>query len=122
MQQMVRDINQLRWSHPALRSPAGLAVHSDYQNQVVAFKRYDLSGDVLLVVVNAGDGQWEGNQYAVNLAGDSGLWQEVFNSQAPVYGGVGTVGNPGPGIEAVNGQLPINLPCWAVLVFAKIGS
>jgi 1,4-alpha-glucan branching enzyme len=120
MQQMVRDINQLRWSHPALRSPAGLVVHTDYQNQVVAFKRYNLAGDVLLVVVNAGDGQWQESQYGVNLGGDSGVWQEVFNSQAPVYGGVGTQGNPGPGIESANGQLSINLPSWAVLVFAKI--
>ncbi len=121
MQQMVRDINQLRWSHSALRSPAGLVVHTDYQHQVVAFKRYNLTGDVLLVVVNAGDGQWSGNQYCVNLAGDSGIWQEAFNSQAPVYGGIGTVGNPGPGIEAANGQLAINLPSWGVLVFVKIG-
>jgi 1,4-alpha-glucan branching enzyme len=121
MQQMVGDINQLRWSHPGLRSPAGIVVHTDYQNQVVAFKRYDLVGDVLLVVVNAGDGQWSGNQYGVSLAGDSGTWQEVFNSQAQIYGGVGTVGNPGPGLAAVGGQLPINLPSWGVLVFAKIG-
>jgi 1,4-alpha-glucan branching enzyme len=120
MQQMVRDINQLRWAHDALRSPAGVVTHVDTQNQVVAFKRYDLAGDVLLVVVNAGDGQWGGNQYKVNLAGDSGTWQEIFNSQAPVYGGIDTVGNPGPGIQAQNSQLAINLPCWGVLVFQKV--
>jgi 1,4-alpha-glucan branching enzyme len=120
MQQMVRDINQLRWNHEALRSSAGFVTHTDGQNQVVAFKRYDLSGDVLLVVVNAGNGQWSGNQYGVSLAGDnSGSWQEVFNSQAPVYGGVGTVGNFGATLSPAQGELWINLPSWGVLVFAK---
>jgi 1,4-alpha-glucan branching enzyme len=120
MQQMVRDINQLRWNHEALRSSAGFVTHTDGQNQVVAFKRYNLSGDVLLVVVNAGNGQWSGNQYGVSLAGDnSGSWQEVFNSQAPVYGGVGTVGNFGAILSPVAGELWINLPSWGVLVFEK---
>lgn len=105
MQQMVRDINQLRWAHPALRSPAGFVTHADDQNQVVAFKRYNLAGDVLLVVVNAGNGQWDENQYAVNLAGDGGTWLEVFNSQAPAYGGINTVGNFATNLQAVNGQI-----------------
>jgi len=120
MQQMVRDINQLRWNHDGLRSPAGLVTHTDGQNQVVAFKRYNLDGDVLLIVVNAGNGQWDGNQYRVNLAGDnSGSWLEVFNSQAPVYGGIETVGNFGASLLPAAGQLGINLPSWGVLVFQK---
>lgn len=120
MQQMVRDVNQLRWAHPALRSPAGFVVHVDDQNQVVGFKRYDLAGDVLLVVVNAGNGQWDGNQYAVNLAGDGGVWRELFNSQAPLYGGIGTVGNFAIDLQAENGQLCISLPSWSVLVFSRL--
>jgi 1,4-alpha-glucan branching enzyme len=120
MQRMVRDINQLRWMHEGLRSPAGIVTHVDWQNQVVAFKRYSLDGDVLLIVVNAGNGQWDGNGYGVNLAGDnSGIWQEAFNSQAPVYGGIGTVGNFGMSLSPIEGQLRINLPGWGVLVFAK---
>jgi 1,4-alpha-glucan branching enzyme len=119
MQQMVRDVNGLRWAHSALRSPAGFVTHTDDQNQVIAFKRYNLAGDVLLVVVNAGNGQWDGNQYGVNLLGDGGTWREVFNSQAPVYGGIGTVGNFGMQLQASNGQLWINLPSWSVLVLAQ---
>lgn len=119
MQQMVRDINQLRWAHPALRSPAGFVTHVDNQNQIAGFKRYDLSGDVLLVVVNAGNGQWSSSDYGVSLAGDSGTWREVFNSQAPAYGGIDAVGNFGMDLPAVNGQIWINLPSWSVLVFQK---
>jgi len=70
--------------------------------------------------VNAGNGQWGGNGYGVNLAGDnSGIWQEAFNSQAPVYGGIGTVGNFGELLSPVQGQLWINLPSWGLLVFEK---
>jgi 1,4-alpha-glucan branching enzyme len=119
MQQMVRDINNLRWAHPALRSAAGNVAHTDYQNGVVAFKRYDMNGDVLLMVVNAGDGQWDGNQYNVDMGGESGAWREIFNSQAPEYGGVNTVGNYGMDLQVNGGQLGINLPSWSVLVFQK---
>jgi 1,4-alpha-glucan branching enzyme len=119
MQQMVRDVNNLRWAHAGLRSPAGSVVHVDYQNQVVAFKRYNMDGDVLLVVVNAGNGQWGSNEYGVNMGGDSGSWTEIFNSQAPVYGGINTVGNYGLELQAAGGQLWISLPSWSVLIFSK---
>ena len=119
MQQMVRDVNNLRWAHPGLRSPAGSVVHVDDQNQVVAFTRYNMDGDVLLVVVNAGNGQWGSNEYGVNMGGESGGWTEVFNSQAPVYGGINTVGNYGFELQVAGGQLWISLPSWGVLIFSK---
>lgn len=120
MQQMVRDINQLRWNYSALRSAGGVVVHIDCQNQVVGFKRYDMKGDVLLVVVNVGNGVWSAGDYGVNLLGDSGNWEEIFNSQAPVYGGIETVGNFGGPRGTSNGSLWINLPSWCVLVFQKL--
>jgi 1,4-alpha-glucan branching enzyme len=119
MQQMVRDINNIRWVHPALRSPAGNVVHVDYQNQIVAFKRYNMEGDVLLIVVNASDSQWSSNQYGVHMGGEFGGWREIFNSQAPVYGGINTVGNYDAELQVAGGQLGINLPSWSVLVFSK---
>jgi 1,4-alpha-glucan branching enzyme len=119
MQQMVRDVNNLRWAHPALRSPAGNVVHVDGQNQVVAFKRYNMDGDVLLIVVNAGNSQWGSNQYGVNMGGDSGGWTEIFNSQAPIYGGIDSVGNYGFELQVSDGQLWVSLPSWSVLIFSK---
>jgi 1,4-alpha-glucan branching enzyme len=119
MQRMVADVNNLRWSHPALRSAAGQITHTDSTNNVVAFKRWNGGGDVLLVVVHAGDDQWDNTQYCVSLASDSGSWEEIFNSQAPVYGGVNTVGNSGYVLNSNNGQLFINLASWSVHIFAK---
>src|SRR5260370_38662221 len=91
MQRMVTDINNLRWSHPAFRSPTGQITHTDFTNNVIAFKRWNNEGDVLLIVANPGDGQWDNTQYAVHLAGDSGSWQDIFNSQAPLYGGLSSL-------------------------------
>jgi 1,4-alpha-glucan branching enzyme len=119
MQQLVRDVNGLRWAHDALRSPNGFITHNDPQNQVIAFKRYNLNGNVLLVVVNPGDGVWIANQYGVSLAGDGGTWLEIFNSQAPIYGGIDTVGNYNMYLATSNGQIWINLPSWSVLIFAR---
>jgi 1,4-alpha-glucan branching enzyme len=119
MQRMVADVNNLRWNHPALRSPAGQITHTDPANNVVAFKRWNNAGDVILIVVNAGDGQWDNTQYAVSLGGDSGSWQEIFNSQAPLYGGVNTVGNFGYVVNSSDGQLSIHLASWSVHIFAK---
>lgn len=119
MQQMVRDVNNLRWAHSALRSPAGNVVHVDYDNQVVAFKRYTFDGDLILVVVNAGNSQWGSNDYGVNMGGESGTWKEIFNSQSPDYGGIFTVGNYAAELTVANTQIWINLPSWGVLMFQK---
>jgi len=119
MQRMVRDVNNIRWAHQALRSPAGNVVHVDYENQVVAFKRYTLDGDLVLVIANAGNSQWGANDYVVNMGGESGTWKEIFNSQSPDYGGIFTVGNYGTVLQVSNDQLWINLPSWAVLMFQK---
>jgi 1,4-alpha-glucan branching enzyme len=120
MQRMVRDVNNIRWAHPALRSPAGNVVHRDFTNQVVAFKRYTFDGDLLLVVVNAGDSQWTSNSYGVDMQGESGRWKEIFNSQSPDYGGIFTVGNFNTELQVSDGRLWINLPAWSVLMFQKL--
>jgi 1,4-alpha-glucan branching enzyme len=120
MQRMVRDINNLRWQRPALRSPAGNVVHVDRTSQVVAFKRYTGDGDLLLVVVNASDAQFAFHDYGVQMGGESGTWLEVFNSQAPLYGGIDTTGNFDERLPVTDGKLFINLPRWSVLVFQKV--
>jgi 1,4-alpha-glucan branching enzyme len=120
MQRMVTDVNNLRWQHPALRSPAGNVVHVDFQGQVVAFKRYTLDGDIILVIVNVSDSQWPLHNYAVNMGGESGSWMECFNSQSPAYGGINTTGNFGESLNVWNNQLFINLSSWCVAMFRKM--
>jgi 1,4-alpha-glucan branching enzyme len=121
MRRLVQDVNNLRWAHPALRSPAGNITHVDWPGQVVAFKRYTMDGDLVLVVVNVSDNQWSGGQYGLNMGGETGSWREIFNSQAPVYGGMGTTGNFGASLDVQgDGRLYVNLPSWSVLLFQRV--
>jgi 1,4-alpha-glucan branching enzyme len=120
MNAMVGDANQLRWNHPALRTDSLLVTHRDAQNRVLGFKRWNDTGDVVLVVLNMSDNQWDDPIYGVSLAGDGGRWREIFNSQAPQYGGWDNSGNFGVDLPVGgDGQIRLRLPKWSVLVLQK---
>lgn len=104
VQQLVRDLNALARTYPALseldQDPAGFAwlIGDDADHNVVAFVRRDRLGTPLVVVVNFSTQPW--NDYRVPMPA-GGSWDEVLNSDAPVYGGSG-VGNLGRvDVEAV---------------------
>ncbi len=121
MRTLVGDINALRWSLPALRSDIPpLFPHFDAQNRVLAFLRSDIAGQSVLVVVNLSDQQWSDPVYGVTIGGGGDHWSEIFNSQAPQYGGWPDSGN-GPVDLSVgaDGQLHIRLPQWSILLFQK---
>jgi 1,4-alpha-glucan branching enzyme len=120
MQALVRAANQLRWSHHALRSHALDVVHHDRANNVLAFRRWDEQGDVLLTVANFSDRDWRGFDYRVRT-GVGGIWQEIFNSQAPEYGGYADSGNGSEARWSEHGSLAIRLPKWSVLSFRQLG-
>jgi 1,4-alpha-glucan branching enzyme len=120
MQRLVRDANNLRWQHPALRSSLGKVSHTDYEGQVVAFIRWTLDGDILLVVVNVSDNQWAFHDYGVDMGGQTGEWMEIFSSEADVYGGTANTGNYRESLPVLNSRLAINLPAWSVLIFRKL--
>jgi 1,4-alpha-glucan branching enzyme len=119
MNDLVRDANSLRNAHPALRSDNLLITHRDFQNRVLGFKRWNDEGDVLLAVLNMSDNQWDDPVYSVSLAGDGGSWEEVFNSQAPQYGGWNDSGNYLADLDGGSGSITIRLPKWSVLIFRK---
>jgi 1,4-alpha-glucan branching enzyme len=122
MQTLVRDANRLRWERPALRAFARPQfTHVDPDNGVIAFKRWNDQGDIVLTVVNLGDRQFNDAAYGVSLGGDGGTWEEVFNSQSPQYGGWNDSGNyqAFPSVQN-DGRIYIRLPKLAVLVFRKV--
>ena len=88
---------------------------------MVAFKRWNDRGNVVLVVANFSDRQWRNRDYGVQ-DGHAGQWEEIFNSQSPEYGGYDDSGNFGhrPWTQG-DGRIYINLPKWSVLMFRKIG-
>ncbi|HEV2460933.1 MAG TPA: alpha-amylase family glycosyl hydrolase, partial [Ktedonobacterales bacterium] len=121
MRTLVRDANGVRWDNPALRSDIPPSFpHVDPQNRVLAFQRWNLEGTVLLVLVNLSDNQWDDPVYGVNVGGAGNHWTEIFNSQAPQYGGWSDSGNYLADLRVGDdGQFRIRLPKWSVLIFRK---
>jgi 1,4-alpha-glucan branching enzyme len=119
MMRLVGAANAVRWQNPALRSDSLEPKHLDPSNAVLAFKRWSNNGNVVLVVVNAGEGEWRFSDYGITMGGDTGGWREIFNSQAPYFGGY-DCGNPAQTLWVqADGRLYINLPKWSVLMFVK---
>jgi len=86
------DLITLRRLSPALRADAGIDVfHTNDSGNVIAFQRYDYSGNVHVVVANFSNTDY--SSYRIGLP-QSGDWVEEMNSQDPQYGGSGTT-NPG---------------------------
>ena len=86
------DLITLRRISPALRADAGADVyHLNEGANVLAFQRYDLSGNVHVVVVNFGSTDYSSYRIGMPQAGE---WVEEINSQATEYEGSGMT-NPG---------------------------
>jgi len=121
MRKLVAAANRIRLEHPALRRGFIEVTHEDFNNSILAFKRWDNEGDIILVIVNAGDHNFNNFQYGVH-AGQTGQWQQVFCSQDAEFGGWNGSGNAyyQPWTQA-NGNIYINLPQWSVAMFKRIG-
>jgi 1,4-alpha-glucan branching enzyme len=120
MRNLVRDANWVRWTNPALRSSTLQFIHEDHTNTVLAFKRWHESGNVVMVVVNLSDHQWQNCDYGIHMGEEAGRWEEICNSQAPQYGGWNDSGNYGYDLRVQgDGKLYINLPKWSILIFRK---
>jgi 1,4-alpha-glucan branching enzyme len=121
MRALVADANNVRWNNPALRSNDGPSVpHWDSNNNVLAFLRWNDSGNVILTVVNLSDNQWDKPTYGVNVGTPGEAWQEVFNSQSPQYGGWTNSGNYLSNLVVQeDGHFFIRLPKWSVTIFEK---
>ena len=96
-QQLVRDLNGLQAEFPALyqrdQDPGGFEwlIGDDAGRNLLSFVRRDEAGDPVVAVVNFSAQPW--HEYRIPLP-EGGVWLEVLNSDAPVYGGSG-VGNLG---------------------------
>jgi 1,4-alpha-glucan branching enzyme len=121
MRNLVGDANNVRWMNPALRSDNGPQItHYDSQDNVLAFQRWDDAGNVVLIVVNLSDNQWDQPIYGVNIGGAGDHWEEILNSQSPQYGGWNNSGNYLADLAVQSdGRFYVRLPKWSVLMFRK---
>jgi 1,4-alpha-glucan branching enzyme len=97
LQRLVGDLNRVYRATPALWSrdsdPGGFEWidANDVDDNTFSFLRWDTQGNPMACVVNFAGGPHEG--YRLGLP-STGVWQEVINTDAQVYGGSG-VGNLG---------------------------
>ncbi len=125
VQRMVRDLNRIYKDTPALfeldSTPAGFEWidADDAEHNVLAYIRKDAAGNPVAVAINFAGIAHEEYRLGLPLEGD---WDEVFNSDAELYGGSG-VGNLGR-VAADAGSLrkweqsaEIRLPALGAVIF-----
>ncbi|MBK9127869.1 MAG: alpha amylase C-terminal domain-containing protein [Phycisphaerales bacterium] len=114
-----KDLIAVRRSNGALRANAGHQVHHVNEGgNVIAFHRWDLSGNRILVVANFSNTTYTNYQIGVPAAD---TWYELVNSQAPGYdgdgpsNGGGVPANAGP-YDAQPFSLRLRVPDMALIV------
>lgn len=104
--------------HNAIRSQAIDVVHVSNDSRVIAFRRA-AGSDQLLVVASLNNRDFP--SYRVQTEAwrlPDGVWREVFNSNADLYGG-SNFGNGGAGLPVGGGTMEIAIPANSLLVFAR---
>jgi len=117
MRRLVTTANNIRCKHPALQNGFLEITHKDSTNNILAFKRWNSQGDIILTVLNLSDINFTNHSYALNI-NQSGHWQQILCSQDAEFGGWDGAGNAfyDPGTNS-NDQININIPQWSVLMF-----
>jgi 1,4-alpha-glucan branching enzyme len=106
--------------HTAARSQEIDIIHVLGANRVIAFTR-SAGSDKLLVVASLRNQPFSDGyviQTDASRLGD-GLWREVFNSDASIYGG-NDIGNFGADVPTTNSRLQCRIPANGFLVFQKL--
>jgi 1,4-alpha-glucan branching enzyme len=116
-----QDLIRLSTGSAAARSTAIDVIYQHNDNRVIAFTRSS-PGQQLLIMASLNDTPF--NQgYLIGTDSwrlPAGGWQEIFNSDATVYGGA-NVGNGGATLQASGGQINANIPARGFVVLAKVG-
>jgi 1,4-alpha-glucan branching enzyme len=113
-----QDAIRFSGRHAAVRSQSIDIIHVNGAGRVIAFTR--LAGSDNLLVVASFNNQAYAS-YSIQTDASrlpAGAWQELFNSDAAVYGG-NNVGNSGGSLPVANGQITLILPANGFLILGK---
>src|SRR3954447_4151927 len=120
----LRELIWLRRRHPALRDEGIRVLDPDTHNRVVAFERWVPGvGRNVMVVCTLAEQTLRGYQLGMPL---SGMWKEVFNSDAydpdPGHtrdGNAGQVIADGPPLHGYGQSAALTIPATGIVVFAR---
>lgn len=118
MRNLVTACNRIRWENPCLRSENFSHVHFDYDNNVMAFKRWINNGNnCVLTIINLSETNFENYSYGVRTGGQGGRWTQILCTQDEGFGGWKNSGNAFYEPETQpDGMIYINLPKWSVVM------
>jgi 1,4-alpha-glucan branching enzyme len=111
-----RSLITLRRTVPALRSGTIDVLHAHDGNRVLAFTR-TYGPDHVLVMASLNNRPFSSG-YAIDGVAD-GMWREVFNSDAALYGGWND-GNGGADLPSSSGRFSAVLPRAGFVVFRRL--
>ncbi|MBP6368050.1 MAG: alpha amylase C-terminal domain-containing protein [Nitrosomonas sp.] len=114
-----QDIITLRRRLRSIRSHNIDILHQSNSNRVIAFKRWD--GDEEVIILASFNNSPFTNGYVIQkdlVAIPEAYWQEVFNSDAKVYGGR-NIGNGGARLFSRQGYLEGAIPANGFIVLVK---
>ncbi len=115
-----QDLIRFVLANPAARSNSIDVIYRHNDNRVIAFTRTAPKQN-LLVVGSLNDTPFVSGYVIATDASrlPAAGWQEVFNSDATVYGGA-NIGNRGAVLSATSGQVNTVIPAHGFIVLAKV--
>lgn len=112
-----QDLIRFRYAHSAIKSHNIDIINVHNLNRVLAFRRWDETEELLVIASLNNTAFTEGYTIESFHLGN-GRWQEVFNSDATVYGG-DNVGNAGSMITATSNQIHAIIPANGLCILRK---
>jgi len=112
-----QDLIQLRRHHSGLRSHNIEIIHTHNANRVIAFRRWDVQAE-FLVIASLNNHPFTSGYSLSHPSLCDRQWREIFNSDAEPYGG-NNIGNYGATLTLINDSLQSVLPANGFIVFQK---
>ena len=114
-----QDVIRLRRGHSAIRSREIDILHAYDPTRVIAFTRRQAANELLIVASLNNHAFLDGYVLQSDpMRLSPGMWQEIFNSDAAIYGG-NNVGNFGAAIPCDGGRIQLRLPANGFVVLQK---
>lgn len=113
-----QDLIQLRRTHSGLHSHLIDIIYVHNANRIIAFKRWDVTEE-FLIVASLNNHPFSSGYTINNSRIGDGQWQEIFNSDASLYGG-DNIGNFGCYMSVINGFIHPIVPANGFVVFQRV--